>query len=374
MPKNEAAWLVAEHRALEVKEAPYTEPGAGEILVKNHAVAVNPVDWMIPYLGKRLFSWIEYPFVLGSDLAGEVVAVGSDVTNVKVGDRVLAMAAGAAKQRNRAAEGAFQAYTIALSRLTTVIPDNLSFVDAAVVPLGLTTAACGLFQSDALALEWPSATAEPVNQWVIIAGGASSVGSNAIQLAVAAGYSVVTTASPKNFEFVRSLGAASAFDYKDKDVVRDMIVALKGRSVVGALAIGAGSIPACMDVLAHSEGRKFVVNLSSPISFDAIPAGRRMTFPVILKLVPAMLGSSVRTWLKSRRCGVAAKFLDASTMIDNEVGRYIYQEYLGKALTAGSFRPAPPAKVVGTGLRNIQEAMDTQRRGVSASKIVVALA
>jgi NADPH:quinone reductase-like Zn-dependent oxidoreductase len=103
MPKNEAAWLVAEHEPLEVKVAPYTEPRAGEILVKNHAVAVNPVDWMIQYLGKRLFSWIEYPFVLGSDLAGEVVAVGSDVTHVKVGDRVLAMAAGAAKQRNRAA-------------------------------------------------------------------------------------------------------------------------------------------------------------------------------------------------------------------------------------------------------------------------------
>ena len=373
MPKNEAAWLVEEHRALEVKEAPYTEPGAGEILVKNHAVAVNPVDWMIPYLGKRLFSWIEYPFVLGSDLAGEVVAVGSDVTNVKVGDRVLAMAAGAAKQRNRAAEGAFQAYTIALSRLTTVIPDNLSFVDAAVVPLGLTTAACGLFQSDALALEWPSATAERLDQWVIIAGGATSVGSNAIQLAAAAGYSVVTTASPKNFEYVRSLGAALAFDYRSKDVVRNIVASLKGKHVVGALAIGAGSIATCIDILAHCKGRKFVANLSSPISFDAIAAGRRMTLPVILKLVPAMLGSTVRTWLKSRRHRVATKFLDASTMIDNEVGRFIYQEYLGKALATGSFGPAPPAKVVGSGLRDIQEALDAQRRGVSATKIVVEL-
>ena len=374
MPKNEAAWLDVEHGTLEVKDAPYPKPGAAEILVKNHAIAVNPVDWMIPYLGKRLFSWIRYPFILGSDLAGEVVAVGSGVTNVKVGDRVLAMAAGAAKQRNRATEGAFQAYTIVLSRLATIIPDNLSYIDVAVVPLGLTTAACGLFQSDALALEWPSTTAQPLDQWVIIAGGATSVGSNAIQLAVAAGYSVVTTASPKNFGYVRSLGAALAFDYKGKDVVRNIVASLKGKHVVGALAIGAGSIATCIDILAHCKGRKFVANLSSPISFDAIPAGRRMTLPVILKLVPAMLGSTVRTWLKSRRHRVATKFLDASTMIDNEVGRFIYQEYLGKALTAGSFRPAPPAKVVGTGLRNIQEAMDTQRRGVSASKIVVALA
>ena len=374
MPKNEAAWLDVEHGTLEVKDAPYPKPGAAEILVKNHAIAVNPVDWMIPYLGKRLFSWIRYPFILGSDLAGEVVAVGSGVTNVKVGDRVLAMAAGAAKQRNRATEGAFQAYTIVLSRLATIIPDDLSYVDAAVIPLGLTTAACGLFQRDALALEWPSITVKPLDQWVIIAGGASSVGSNAIQLAVAAGYSVVTTASPKNFEYVRSLGAVLAFDYKGKDVVRDIVAALKGKHVVGALAIGAGSISTCMDILVHCEGRKFVANLSSPISFDAIPAGRRMTIPVILKLVPAMLSSSVTTWLKSCRHGIAARFLDASTMIDNEVGLYIYQDYLGKALAMGSFRPSPPPKVIGTSLHEIQEALETQRRGVSAAKIVVALA
>jgi hypothetical protein len=87
-----------------------------------------------------------------------------------------------------------------------------------------------------------------------------------------------------------------------------------------------------------------------------------------------MLGSTVRTWLKSRRHRVATKFLDASTMIDNEVGLYIYQDYLGKALAMGSFRPSPPPKVIGTSLHEIQEALETQRRGVSAAKIVVALA
>lgn len=60
---------------------------------------------------------------------------------MKVGDRVLAIATGAAKHRNRAAESAFQTYTIVLPRLTTVIPDRVSYVEAAVVPLGLTTGA-----------------------------------------------------------------------------------------------------------------------------------------------------------------------------------------------------------------------------------------
>lgn len=374
IPKNEAAWLVSEHGLLEVKDAPYTEPEAGEILVRNHAVAVNPVDWMIPYLGKRLFAWIKYPFVLGSDLAGEVVAVGSGVTHVKVGDRVLAMAAGSAKQRNRAAEGAFQAYSIVLPQLTTVIPDQLSYIDAAVIPLGLTTAACGLFQSDTLALEWPTVGSKPVDRWVIIAGGATSVGSNAIQLAVAAGYSVVTTASSKNFEYVRSLGATFAFDYKSKNVVHDIVAALKGKQVMGALAIGAGSTAACIDMLAQCGGRKFVANVSSPIPFDAIPEGRGITFPVILKLVPGILSSSIKTWVKSRRHGITAKFFDSSTMIDNEIGRYIYQDYLGKALALGSFHPAPAPKVAGTSLHDIQAAFDLQRRGVSAAKVVVDLA
>ncbi|MEI9973107.1 MAG: hypothetical protein WDO73_14280 [Ignavibacteriota bacterium] len=62
---------------------------------------------------------------------------------------------------------------------------------------------------------------------------------------MAAGYSVVTTASPKNFGYVKSLGAAGAFDYSSKDVVRDMIASLRGKDVMGAFAIGAGSAELC---------------------------------------------------------------------------------------------------------------------------------
>jgi NADPH:quinone reductase-like Zn-dependent oxidoreductase len=374
MPKNEAAWVVARGKPLEVKDAPYTEPGAGEILVRNHAVAVNPVDWMIPYLGRLLFSWIKYPFILGSDLAGEVVAVGSGVTEVKTGDRVLAMATGFAKQRNRAAEGAFQAYTIVFPRLTTIIPETMPYVDAAVIPLGVTTAACGLFQRDLLALELPTATPKTRDQWVVIWGGATSVGCNAIQLAAAAGYGVVTTSSPKNFDYVKSLGAAYAFDYNGKRVVRDIAAALKGKDVVGALAIGAGSTAACLDILAKCRGRKFVASCSASVSFDKVDkGGTRVTLPVLLKILPSMLWSNLRTRRKSRRYKITEKFFDASSVIDNEIGPAIFRDYLGPALAEGRFRPAPPPKVVGHGLQQIQTAFDAQRKGVSAAKIVVAL-
>jgi len=373
MSKNQAAWLVAKHRRLQVKDAPYTEPGAGEVLVRNRAIAVNPVDWMVQYLGGMAFGWIKYPFILGSDIAGDVVAVGSGVTHVKVGDRVLAMAAGSAKQRNRAAEGAFQSHTIVLARLTTVIPDQLSYAQAAVVPLGLTTAACGLFQDDLLALELPSASPAARDQWVIICGGATSVGSNAIQLAVAAGYSVVATASPKNFEYVKSFGATYAFDYRSKSLVRDIVATLRGKDVVGAQAIGAGSTGDCFDILALCQGRKFIASCSSPVSFETIFKGRKVTLAVLFTMLTAVLRSNLRTRAKSRRLGVVEKFYDASSVIDNEIGGYIYQDYLGKALASGSFRPAPPVQVVGTSLHDIQAALDIQRGGVSAAKIVVAL-
>lgn len=373
MPDNEAAWLAAKHEPLQVTAAPYTEPGDGEILVRNRAIAVNPVDWILPYLGGMMFPWVKPPFILGSDVAGDVVAVGAGVAGVKVGDRVLAMAAGAVKSRSRSAEGAFQAYSIVLPRLTTLLPDSVSYTEAAVVPLGVMTAACALFQRDALALEFPSATPTPRDQWVLIWGGSTSVGSNAIQLAAAAGYGVVVTASPKNFDYVKSLGATHAYDYRSPSVVADIVAALAGKEVVGALSIGAGSAPACMDILAGCRGRKFIASVSAPVSADGVFKGSKPTLPVFADIAQAMLRSGVANWLKARSTGVSSKFFDASSVVDNEVGPRIFQDYLPAALASGRFRPAPPARVVGSGLEDIQTALDIQRKGVSAEKIVVTL-
>ncbi len=372
-PKNEAAWMAARHKPLKVGPAPYTRPGAGEVVVRNHAVAINPVDWMLPYAGGMVFSWIKSPFILGSDLAGEVVEVGAGVTSLKIGDRVLAMAAGCVKQRNRASEGAFQAYSVVLERLTTVIPDQVSYAEAAVVPLGLTTAATGLFQSDLLALDLPGGETKSRDQWVIIWGGATSVGCNAIQLAAAAGYRVVTTASPKNFDYVKSLGATHVYDYNSPTAVADIIAVLAGAEVAGAFAIGAGSVVQLLAILAQCKGRKFIANCSADVSFDAIPPGPRLTVPVMIRLLRARMRGNAQVRRMSRRYGITARFFDASSIVDNPVGPAIYRDFLGSALAAGRFRPAPPPMVVGQGLAAVQAAFDVQRRGVSAAKVVVEL-
>ena len=117
-------------------------------------------------------------------MVGEVVEIGSAVTHFHVGDRVLGHAVGTDKDSNSAAEGTFQHYAVLLERLAAPIPDTMSYEDAAVLPLAVSTAACGLFQTDQLGLRHPSANAEPTGETVLVWGGSTSVGSNGIQLAV----------------------------------------------------------------------------------------------------------------------------------------------------------------------------------------------
>jgi NADPH:quinone reductase-like Zn-dependent oxidoreductase len=180
MPPNTAAWLPAHGKPLEVKAAPYTSPQSNEIVIKVGAVAVNPVDWAIQDLGPNLFPWIKYPIIVGSDVAGEVAEVGPGVSRFKVGDRVVGHGLGV---RNNPPEAGFQLYTVLKVQMVSPIPSSLSYESASVLPLGLSTAACGLFMKDYLALEYPSVPPKPTGKSLLVWGGATSVGSNAIQLA-----------------------------------------------------------------------------------------------------------------------------------------------------------------------------------------------
>src|ERR1019366_9541464 len=79
MPTNTAAWINAKHAKLEVGPAPYTRPGDDQIVIRNHAVAINSLDWIIQVAGSLAYRWLSYPTVLGSDVAGEVAEVGKAV-------------------------------------------------------------------------------------------------------------------------------------------------------------------------------------------------------------------------------------------------------------------------------------------------------
>lgn len=367
MPTNTAAWLTAPQTPLEVKSASYSHPRKGEIVIKNHAVAINPIDWIIQVAGNIVSSWIHYPFILGSDLAGEVVEIGEGVTRFSVGDRVLAHAVGAEKKRNRSAEGSFQQYTVVLANMTAPIPSALSYEKAAVLPLALSTAACGLFQKDQLALQYPSITPEPAGKTLLIWGGSTSVGSNAIQLAVAAGYEVITTASPRNFDYVKQLGANQAFDYTSKTVVKDIIRAFDGKLIAGAIAIGKGSTEYCVDIVRACSGNKFVSIASPAVSFENFQSRQ------LLRLVVKLLSSNVSLLVKSRVGGIRTKSILGSTLMDNEVSKVIYEDFLPQALVENRYVAVPEPYVIGHGLGDIQAGMDAQRKGVSAKKVVISL-
>lgn len=106
MPSNKAAWATEAGKPLNIKSAPFTSPAANEIVIKNGAVAINPVDWFIQSKGVDPFPGMTIPCILGSDVAGEVVEVGSAVTRFKPGDRVLGFAMGSTHMKS--SEGAFQ--------------------------------------------------------------------------------------------------------------------------------------------------------------------------------------------------------------------------------------------------------------------------
>ncbi|KAK4495385.1 hypothetical protein PRZ48_013716 [Zasmidium cellare] len=213
MSTHLAAFLDAVAQPLRIGPVPTPSPAAGEILIQNRALAINPIDWKQQSHGVYIAS---YPTILGTDSAGIIAAVGSEVTRFKVGQRVIGH--GITLATKNIANGAFQEYTICPEAAVAAIPDSMSFEDAVVLPLAISTAAAGLFEKKHLGLEYPDTPGDRSKKTILVWGGSSSVGSLAIQMARAAGYRVLATASERNLEFVEGLGAMG-FDYQAEGVL-----------------------------------------------------------------------------------------------------------------------------------------------------------
>ncbi|OQV01592.1 Alcohol dehydrogenase GroES-like domain-containing protein isoform 2 [Cladophialophora immunda] len=177
------------------------------ILVKTVAVALNPTDWKHAAFGLAADGCLS-----GCDFSGVVEEVGPAVTkSYTKGDRVAGVAHGGNAVQPE--DGAFAEYVVAKGDIQLKIPDSLGFEAAATMPLGITTVMQGLYQK-ALKLNWPT---DPIKEktWILIYGGSTATGALGIQFAKLSGYTVITTCSPRNFDYVKSLGASSVFDYND---------------------------------------------------------------------------------------------------------------------------------------------------------------
>jgi 2-desacetyl-2-hydroxyethyl bacteriochlorophyllide A dehydrogenase len=185
---------------LKEEELEKPEPKADEVLIEIHAAAVNPIDWKLRYGYLEDKFAFDFPIVLGWDAAGIVTEVGENVSSFKEGDRVFVRP----ELTNR---GTYAEYTTAKADLVAEIPENISFEEAAAVPLaGLTAYQCLV---DVGKLE--------SGNKVLIHAGAGGVGSFGIQIAKNMGAYVATTGSTKNVEFLKSLGADEVIDYTKDD-------------------------------------------------------------------------------------------------------------------------------------------------------------
>jgi NADPH:quinone reductase-like Zn-dependent oxidoreductase len=210
------AWRVHEFGSPDVmrfERISRPDPGHGEVLVKVEAAGVGPWDGWIR-AGKSALPQ-PLPLTLGSDLSGEIVAVGPEVSELRAGDQVYGVT-------NPRFIGAYAEYAVASAAMVARKPRSLTHVEAASVPVIAVTAWQALFDHGQL---------KP-GQLVVIHGAAGNVGAYAVQLAHRAGVEIVATAGSDDIAFVRDLGASTVIDYKtrrfedevrDADVVVDLV-------------------------------------------------------------------------------------------------------------------------------------------------------
>ena len=196
---------------LKLEQKPRPEPSSGEVLLRVHAAGVNPIDWRIRQ-GLMTASWpVTFPYTPGIEVAGVVEDVGPGVKAFEIGQAVI----------GQIASGAYAEYLTVPVEALSLKPETLSFVEAATVPVGATTAWRTLFDHGGLT----------AGQRVLIQGAAGGVGLFAVQLAKWKGAQVIGTTSTANLDFVRGLGADTVVDYTTtpvESVVQDVDLVLDG--------------------------------------------------------------------------------------------------------------------------------------------------
>ena len=205
---------------LRMLEVAKPTPKENEVLIKIHAVAVNAADWHLlkadPFLVRLQFGLFKPKYtILGADIAGRVEAVGQNVKKLKVGDDVFG-------NSSSSGWGGYAEYAAVREDVLVLKPANITFEEAAAVPMAAVTALLGLKEGKI-----------QQGQTVLINGASGGVGTFAIQIAKALGAEVTAVCSTRNVELARSLGADHVIDYTKEDFTKcgkqyDLILAANG--------------------------------------------------------------------------------------------------------------------------------------------------
>jgi NADPH:quinone reductase-like Zn-dependent oxidoreductase len=253
-------------------DVPAPAPGPRDILVVVRAAGLNPVDFKFRQGKLRAILRPKLPFVLGNELAGEVIAIGRDVERFRVGDRVFARVA-----KDRA--GAFAEQACVDQDHTAHMPRDLDFTAAAAVPLAALTALQAL--RDELSVK--------PGQKVFISGGAGGVGTFAIQIAKWLGAHVTTTASKRGEALVRSLCCDEVIDYTSQSIseagrrfdagfdliggktLEQMLEIMKPRTKIVSIA----AVPEPQSAIKDLDGRRVLSAMFWIISYGIRSRARR---------------------------------------------------------------------------------------------------
>ncbi|KII84236.1 hypothetical protein PLICRDRAFT_118279 [Plicaturopsis crispa FD-325 SS-3] len=343
-------------KTVAVEQVPIPELLDSQFLVKVAAVAINPTDW----------KHVEWGIgggpgsTVGCDLAGTVEKVGPN-SRFKPGDRVAAIAHGCSKLSPTS--GAFAEYAAIEEHGAVKIPADVSFEDAAGLGVALATTGLALFHDLGLPLSLePSRNGEPgENLQILVYGGATSVSQALIQLAKAAGLTVITTASEKNREYLTKLGADHVIDYHNADkCIAEIKAALNGRELKLAHdGISEGeSLRIVLASIAPSPGSKVTLVLSLPPSVTA-PPGVTVT-------------SVLAYFVLGRPVEFAGKQFPANAELAKFNGEFFL--FAEKALEKGIVKTQEIKKLPG-GLEGIKDALaQLKNGGGDRAKLVLTVA
>ena len=189
------------------------KPGPNELLVRVYASSINPVDYKVRQSGQ--WAGIVPPATIGYDVAGVVEDIGSEVRDFKPGDEVYYTPEISSRP------GSYAEFHVVNEAIVARKPSNLTFEEAAAVPLAGGTAYDAIITRGHLHL----------GETVLIHGGAGGTGHFAVQLAKAAGAFIYTTCGPYNIDFVTKLGADRPIDYRSQDFIEVIRDETDGRGV-----------------------------------------------------------------------------------------------------------------------------------------------
>lgn len=282
---------------------------------------------------------------LSLDVSGIVEAVGSNVTIFKKGDRVFGFADGFSS--GKLENSAFQTYTNVTVTSAAKLPDNIDFEHGAMLPMAVATASIALFND--LELPRPSLDlTQERSETILIWGGASALGSMAIQLARLAGLVVYAVASPSHHAYLKSLGASELFDYRSPNIVNEVV----------DFAQSAGrSIGYAMDVISEEKTLTTVGKILSALGNKTSKLAHVLPWPEHVAAPPdvQLLSVSGETVWTTRK----------------DFSEWLFHTFLPSALERKLIVPSPQLRIVEGGLDGLQSAMDSLKSGVSGQKLVV---